>query len=118
MNTLERAIRANRLIPTQVNLRAASDGDEVQYYAKRFLSGIYGAFWFQTIASDDLDAEMLLVKDGIVIAQVWKDEEDSLWNISIRVDGLMKRTGYFERQRGKALSHAEQLLRYGRFASK
>jgi hypothetical protein len=68
--TLETAKRYGRVIPTRANMSGDRDEGDLTYYSKSMPSKVADARWFQSIGEYEFECELLLIRDGDVIARI------------------------------------------------
>jgi hypothetical protein len=90
--TLKIAKIRGRVIPTLANLNGTVSPEDMTYYSKSMPSKVLHAKWYQQIGVYDFECELLLIRDGNVIARIELNDE-GCWNkytASVRGGGFNK----------------------------
>lgn len=90
--TLETAKRYGRIIPILANLNGDRDEQDLTYYSKSITSRVAGTRWYQSIGRYEFECELLLIRDGDVIARIEPNEHSTyfLYTATVRDGGFAK----------------------------
>jgi hypothetical protein len=90
--TLETAKRYGRIIPTLANLNGDRDEQDLTYYSKSIPSRVAGTRWYQSVGRYEFECELLLIRDGDVIARIEPNGDSTyfLYTATVRDGGFTK----------------------------